>query len=225
MTPKEYVEAKQDKYYHVKNEAEYNWLMKKLEKDGYKWFSGYEPKSLPYCQSFEVICIEEDHNFLITHVHFDWFKENRSGKTLIEVSTLMKQDDKIYMTDEEKAEFDYLREKATLFSALDTIHSAAASFPKLWRRIFYFSSEQQSIKQLEFSRAFANPDLIVVKKPDRWAYMLKKEFRELFMMNNYLYLGLGNSRSLDPEYHTQSEWQQVDNKIKVAFKRVYEVEK
>ena len=208
----------QDKYYHVQNEAEYNWLMKKLEREGYKWAVREKPTEFKPGSSFDAIKTYESSQRFVWSLK-RWFPEEH----FIEVSTLMKQDEKIYMTSEEKNEFNHLKDRTTLYAALYALDRT--NFHRLWYRIFYPNSKQQNIKQIEFARAWANPDLIVVKKPERWAYCLKPEFQKLYHVIISKYLDESGNLHTYPTFLTKEQWQQVDNKIKVAFKRVYEEQK
>lgn len=225
MTPKEYVEAKQDKYYHVRNEAEYNWLMKKLEREGYKWQSYTKPTNHSYSEYYDVILIEKASKYLITWSTKSWFSKVHEGQQLIEVSELMKQDDKIIFTEDEKREFDHGKSLHTpLFNVMREINRTTL-YPALRKRILGPDNFNELNKaQLEFARAWSNPDLIIVKKPERWAYELKPELMRILHPDN-TYLSTTIGCVLNPVYHTAKEWQSVDNKLKVAFKRVYEVKK
>ncbi|MFT8916536.1 MAG: hypothetical protein ABF899_01575 [Oenococcus sp.] len=132
---------------------------------------------------------------------------------------------KIIFTEEEKEEFDELKESSwSLYHAMASI-KMLLDYQKLQKRLFGKDGHGNNQPQLEFARAWAHHDLIVVKDPEpRFAYELKPEIKKLFP-TKYIYMGLDEYRWNKPKYHTAKEWQQVDNKIKVAFKRVYEMEK
>ncbi|OIL97852.1 hypothetical protein [Oenococcus oeni] len=94
-------------------------------------------------------------------------------------------------------------------------------FPKLYKRLFKNAPTRNNLFQLEFARAWANPDLIEVKEP-RFAYELKPQFQDFFESSNEPFLGFDNPLNEHPEYHTAKEWQRVDDDIKNMYKKVEE---
>ncbi|ATE84859.1 hypothetical protein vBOeSunk162_31 [Oenococcus phage vB_OeS_unk162] len=206
------------KYYHAQTQQEWDWLFKHFNlvntKPEIQRWSNFGKRTV-------VVTPADTPN--------NWGYENTRidimlGITdFIEVSDLMKEEemkDKIVFTKEEKEEFDELKkEYTTLYSVLFMINEI--DFPKLFESLFNNSFSQNNLAQLEFARAWANPDLIEVKEP-RFAYELKPQFQDTFNIHSRVYLRLDGKNDINKRYYTQSEWQQVDDDLKVIFDRVEE---
>ncbi|WP_186786861.1 hypothetical protein, partial [Oenococcus oeni] len=121
-----------------------------------------------------------------------YYSSHANITNFIEVSDLMKEEkqDKIIFTKEEKEEFDGLKKKSISLYAM-FININKTDFPKLYKRLFKNAPTRNNLFQLEFARAWANPDLIEVKEP-RFAYELKPQFQDFFESSNEPFLGFDN---------------------------------
>lgn len=208
----------ENKYYHAKTQQEWDWLLEHFglvneDPKNYKW-SKHGLDSV-----VETPAYQKNNWAFSSKIYYSL----RLGITdFIEVSDLMKEEkqDKIIFTEEEKEEFDELKkEYTTLYSVLFMINEI--DFPKLFESLFNNSFSQNNLAQLEFARAWANPDLIEVKEP-RFAYELKPQFQDTFNIHSRVYLRLDGKNDINKRYYTQSEWQQVDDDLKVIFDKVEE---
>ena len=206
----------ESKYYHTQTQQEWDWVFKHFNlfnrfPDECKW-SDYADHTI-----IRVIP-PNNWNYWSETVYLSIY----DNINIIEVSDLMKEEkqDKIIFTEEEKEEFDELKkEYTTLYSVLFMINEI--DFPKLFESLFNNSFSQNNLAQLEFARAWANPDLIEVKEP-RFAYELKPQFQDTFNIHSRVYLRLDGKNDINKRYYTQSEWQQVDDDLKVIFDKVEE---
>ncbi|WP_032825762.1 hypothetical protein, partial [Oenococcus oeni] len=203
----------ESKYYHTKTQQEWDWLFKHFNlvnenPEEYKW-SINGMNTLVETPSYGT------NNWAYYSVHL--------GITdFIEVSDLMKEEkqDKIIFTKEEKKEFDELKKDwATISGALGDIYHGH-DFYNLHHSIYSKQNTTKSInlKELEFARAWAHPDLIEVKEA-RFAYKLKPEFIKMFNVTRS-YLGINGNCQTNPQYYTAKEWKKVNDDLKVIFDRV-----
>ncbi|WP_439424846.1 hypothetical protein ACKP2L_05390 [Oenococcus alcoholitolerans] len=197
--------------YLVQNKEEYDYIAKRLDKQGYKW-QGYSLLPNPL-NGFPTVI---DTGVFKKRVIYDLDPSDYDFK----VSDLMKPNkDVIYMTPAEKAEFDELKNNyVTLLGALHEGIWSGALYTRICRNKDYQESNQA---QLEFARAWADPDLIVVKDEPRFAYKLKPKFNCVLDVVNK-YLSIDEIRVSKPEFHTAEEWQAIDNELKQIFDRVAE---
>ena len=82
--------------YRARTQEEYDWLMEKLEADGFKWANGYLPTAPKESDNWEDYSSETCINFVgkkIFYANFDFYKEDSafSEHEFIEVSDLMSQ--------------------------------------------------------------------------------------------------------------------------------------
>lgn len=73
---------------------------------------------------------------------------------------------KIQFTEAEKKEFDSIDNDETLSNALDIIERE--DYPNLYGRIYYHTVPEYQKFELEFARAWADPDLIEVLPEKKW---------------------------------------------------------
>ena len=88
---------------------------------------------------------------------------------------------KIQFTEAEKAEFDSIDNDETLSNALDIIERE--DYPNLYGRIYYHTVPEYQKFELEFARAWADPDLIEVLPEKKWNVRVPK-LKNMFYWKN-----------------------------------------
>lgn len=207
------------KYYHTKTQQEWDWMFKHFNL----------VNEAPYIYGWQaykkdtVIRTPADATENWSYSDKEYYSSYLGITDFIEVSDLMKEEemkDKIIFTKEEKEEFYELKKYcSSMFAALSSM--TAAYCPKLCEKLFGNAPTQNNSVQLEFARAWANPDLVEVKEP-RFAYRLKPKFQDIFSIHSRVYLRLDGKNDINKRYYTQSEWRQVDDDLKVIFDKVEE---
>ena len=82
--------------YRTRTQEEYDWLMEKLEKDGFEWSSGYLPTEVNYWRRyFTETCIDVNDGRIV-FADFDFYKNKLEyiDYKFIEVSDLMEYEKK-----------------------------------------------------------------------------------------------------------------------------------
>ncbi|AWT48049.1 hypothetical protein ACFIUX_02755 [Oenococcus oeni] len=209
------------KYYHTQTQQEWDWLFKHLN------LVNEFPKRYKWSDYGKYTIITTPSSLTNNWGYKDTGTEIMLGITdFIEVSDLMKEEEmkqnKIIFTKKEKEEFDELKKDwATISGALGDIYHGH-DFYNLHHSIYSKQNTTKSInlKELEFARAWAHPDLIEVKEA-RFAYKLKPEFIKMFNVTRS-YLGINGNGQTNPQYYTAKEWKKVNDDLKVIFDRVEE---
>lgn len=203
----------ESKYYHTQTQQEWDWLLKHFnlvnEPKGYGW---------PFYGKDTVVQTLADttNNWICDSKQF--YSSFLGITDFIEVLDLMKEKemkDKIIFTEKEKKEFDDLKSKCPFITvALNDINNDEYEALNV--------KTNSPSKEKEFVKAWYNPDLIEVKEEPKFTYELKPEFKKMLNTHSWVYLGLDGKIDINKRYYTQSEWQRVDDNLKVIFDRVEE---
>src|SRR5699024_2711408 len=74
------------KYYRVRTQNEWDWLMQKLEDEGCFWANGRKPTELDYSKQHDVVSVGR---FMAKEIRREEFKKRATDQPIIEVSDLM----------------------------------------------------------------------------------------------------------------------------------------
>ncbi|GKS80715.1 hypothetical protein LPAF129_04000 [Ligilactobacillus pabuli] len=213
------------KYYRVRTQEQWNWLMEHLEleypfssttfltdsifmdfKDAHQLVPKISIKSSNINKIIEVSQMMEDekmedyvtiHSEDLEKIKVDYGQMNDvslinhdvDGKMYIHErflpADLMVPKSLLYpkikLTPAEKAEFDSIDNDETLYNALDIIERE--DYPHLYKRIYEHAIMSIPKFELEFARAWADPDLIEVLPEKKWNVRVPK-LKNMFYWKN-----------------------------------------